>query len=90
VSLAISAVWDHRPRRARAPLNDRDVELLRLLASGLSDREIANRLYLSPHTIKHRLDRLRDKLDMRNRIELAAWAGASGYYRATLAGPDAR
>jgi DNA-binding CsgD family transcriptional regulator len=83
MSTAGAATWEPANPSGRR-LTDREADLLRLLASGHTDREIANRLYLSPHTVKHQLDRLRDRLDMRNRIELAAWAGASGYYGAAF------
>ena len=46
---------------------------------GLSDREIASRLHRSPHTIKHYVERLREAVGARNRIELAAWAGRHGF-----------
>jgi DNA-binding NarL/FixJ family response regulator len=66
----------------REPKNDLDVRLLELVARGLPDRDIAARLYLSPHTVKHHIERLRDELGVRNRIELAAWAGRAGFYAA--------
>ncbi len=66
-----------------APLADvsqRDFALLRLVASGLSDREIGRRLYMSEHTVKHHIERLRERRRSRNRIELAAWAGSHGLH----------
>jgi DNA-binding NarL/FixJ family response regulator len=59
---------------------DEKVRLLELLALGLPDHEIGRRLHLSPHTVKHRIEDLRDELGARNRIELAAWAGRHGFY----------
>ena len=58
-----------------AELSEPDLALLRLVALGLTDHEIGRRLYLSQHTVKHRIDRLRRRLNVRNRIQLAAWAG---------------
>ena len=58
----------------------RHVELISLVALGLSDREIGHRLHLSRHTVHHHIERLRDDLDLRNRIEMAAWAGKHGLY----------
>ena len=58
-----------------------DAALLELVAEGLSDRDIGLRLNLSPHTISHRIDRLRDAANVRNRTELAAWAGRHGFYK---------
>jgi DNA-binding NarL/FixJ family response regulator len=64
----------------REPRNDLDLRLLQFVALGLPDRDIAGRLYLSPHTVKHHIERLRDQLGLRNRTELAAWAGRAGFY----------
>jgi DNA-binding NarL/FixJ family response regulator len=60
--------------------------LLGLLALGLPDHEIGRRLHLSRHTVKHRLEGLRNEVGVRNRIELAAWAGRHGFYAEV--GPD--
>ncbi len=56
------------------------VRMLELIACGLSDREIGARLHLSPHTVKHHIESLRDEVGARNRTELAAWAGRHGFY----------
>ena len=55
-------------------------ELLGLVALGLPDHEIGRRVHLSPHTVKHHVERLREEIGVRNRIELAAWAGRHGFY----------
>jgi DNA-binding NarL/FixJ family response regulator len=57
-------------------LSDPDLGLLRLVAAGLTDHEIGRQLYLSHHTVKHRIDRLRQRVHARNRIQLAAWAAS--------------
>jgi DNA-binding NarL/FixJ family response regulator len=59
-------------------------EILELLVQGLSDQEIGAQLHLSPHTVKHHIDRLRDEVGARNRIQLAAWAGRQGFLRSSL------
>jgi DNA-binding NarL/FixJ family response regulator len=64
------------------PLTDVDLRVLSYVASGMSDREIAECIHRSPHTVKHQVERLRHKVDVRNRMELAAWAGQNGYYLA--------
>jgi DNA-binding NarL/FixJ family response regulator len=56
-------------------LSESDISLLQLLAAGLTDHEIGRQLYLSHHTVKHRIDRLRRRVGARNRVQLAAWAG---------------
>jgi DNA-binding NarL/FixJ family response regulator len=52
-----------------------DLVLLRLVSLGLTDAQIGGELCLSHHTIKHRIERLRRRVDARNRIQLAAFAG---------------
>ena len=64
----------------RGVTNETRARLLELLSLGLPDHEIGRRLHLSPHTIKHQLEQLRDEIGLRNRIELAAWAGRNGFY----------
>lgn len=59
---------------------DRDTRLIGLVSLGLSDQEIGWQLRMSPHTVHHRIERLRAELGVRNRIELAAWAGCHGVY----------
>jgi DNA-binding NarL/FixJ family response regulator len=58
------------------------LQLLELVAQGLPDHEIGRRLHLSPHTVKHQIEDLRTALRVRNRTELAAWAGKNGFYAA--------
>jgi DNA-binding NarL/FixJ family response regulator len=64
-------------------LNEHELGLLRLVAAGLTDHEIGRQLYLSHHTVKHRIDRLRRRVRARNRIQLAAWAGGLEALRTT-------
>jgi DNA-binding CsgD family transcriptional regulator len=59
-------------------LTRREVEVLLLLADGLSNAEIAQRLYLSPKTIEHHVSSLLAKLGVRSRIEAAAEARRLG------------
>jgi DNA-binding NarL/FixJ family response regulator len=60
-----------KPHEAPAgpPLSDREREVLDLIASGATNREIAGRLYLSPHTVKEHTSSLYRKLAVRNRAE---------------------
>ena len=55
------------------PLSDHEMGLLKLVMLGLTDWEIGQRLYLSPHTVKHRIERLRRRVQARNRVQLAVW-----------------
>jgi DNA-binding NarL/FixJ family response regulator len=55
-------------------LGEEELVLLRLVARGLTDNEIGVAMFLSRHTVKHRIERLRRRVDARNRVQLAAWA----------------
>jgi LuxR family maltose regulon positive regulatory protein len=51
------------------PLSEREIEVLRHLADGLTPAEVAKRLYLSPHTLKAHTQNIYAKLDVHSRIE---------------------
>lgn len=53
-----------------APLTHREAQVAHLVAEGLSNREVSNKLGLSEHTIKNYLFRIFDKLGLSNRVEL--------------------
>lgn len=59
-------------------LSDREREVLRLVAEGLSDREIAERLVLSPHTVHRHVANIRTKLGQPSRAAAAAQATKLG------------
>jgi DNA-binding NarL/FixJ family response regulator len=70
-------VTDHLAmRRERSPLElgltDRELEIIRMVAEGLTDREIAEALVLSRRTVEGHVARLIHKLGSRNRTEAAA------------------
>ncbi|WP_434439045.1 ATP-binding protein [Lentzea sp. E54] len=54
-------------------LDDHERRMIALLASGLTNQQIANRLNVSLRTVASRLQRLRDKLGLRSREDVAAW-----------------
>ena len=60
--------------RAAGLLSRRETEVLRLLADGLSNREIAERLFISPKTAEHHVSRIYSKLGLSTRVEAAAYA----------------
>jgi DNA-binding NarL/FixJ family response regulator len=56
------------------PLSDREVEIIRLLAEGLSNRSVSERLSLSENTIKYHLKNILQKLNVQNRTEAVMYA----------------
>ncbi|MGE0542109.1 MAG: AAA family ATPase [Dehalococcoidia bacterium] len=81
-----------RPGIARRPplpdgLTDREVEVLRLLAAGQTNREIAGTLVLSARTVDHHIANIYRKINARRRADAAAYAQRVGLAPATL--PDA-
>lgn len=62
----------------RGALTDRELEVLRLLASGKSNNEISRILFVSPMTIKNHIANILAKLQLENRIQAAVHAVRSG------------
>ena len=59
-------------------LTERERDVLRLVAQGMSNKEIGLELTISPHTVKAHLRHILDKLNLRSRSEAAAWAERNG------------
>lgn len=60
-------------------LSKREREILRQVAEGFTNREIANQLDISEHTVKNHLKNLFQKLHLNNRVQLAKYAYVQGY-----------
>jgi LuxR family maltose regulon positive regulatory protein len=60
------------------PLSEREIEVLQLIAEGLTNREIATRLYLSLNTVKVHTRNINGKLDVSSRMKAVARARALG------------
>ncbi|WP_203337028.1 response regulator transcription factor [Nocardioides limicola] len=66
------------PPTPAAPLTDRELAVLRLVASGRTNAEIATDLHLGASTVKTHLAAIMAKTDTRNRVEVARWAFQAG------------
>jgi DNA-binding NarL/FixJ family response regulator len=64
-------------------VTERQQQIVRLLAAGGTNRELAKRLGVREQTVKNQLSRIYTKLGVRNRLELAVYAARHGL------GPDA-
>ena len=60
------------------PLTARELEVLELMAEGLSNKEIAGQLDISPHTAKFHVNTILGKLDAQTRTEAVVRAARSG------------
>jgi non-specific serine/threonine protein kinase len=69
--------WRQSPRVAGPPmsaqLTARELEVVPLVARGLSDKEVAARLGISVRTAEYHVDRIRKKLRFASRSQIAAW-----------------
>jgi pimeloyl-ACP methyl ester carboxylesterase/DNA-binding CsgD family transcriptional regulator len=76
--LGIEAPPAREPSPELGELSERERDVLRLVAEGLSDGEIAERLVLSPHTVHRHVANIRRKLGLHSRAAAAAHAARSG------------
>ncbi len=72
--LVSSTVGREQPQAEVEPLTEREREVLKLLAQGLSNKDIAQKLYLSVRTVEGHLANIYGKLHLRSRTEAALWA----------------
>jgi DNA-binding CsgD family transcriptional regulator len=66
-------------RTTRGPLSEREAEVADLVVSGLTYREVGNRLYISAKTVEHHVARIRRRLGAGTRSELLSMLRAMGY-----------
>jgi LuxR family maltose regulon positive regulatory protein len=72
--LSAALVAQSKPEILVEPLTDRELEVLTLLAKGLSNKALAERLVVAPSTIKQHLKNIYSKLDVHSRTEAVARA----------------
>jgi DNA-binding NarL/FixJ family response regulator len=81
VTAVVEAAGGTPQRRADirpAGLSEREVEVLRLVAEGLSNREVAERLFISPRTAEHHVQHIYAKIGVSSRASAALFAMEQG------------
>jgi DNA-binding NarL/FixJ family response regulator len=74
LGVTVRATAGPRGRTDLEELSRREREVVPLLAEGLSNTEIAGRLFVTPKTVEHHVTSILAKLGLRSRAEVAAWA----------------
>src|SRR5437667_10424854 len=71
---AISKATEERPQMPAPRLTDREMEVLKLVAQGLNNRDIAKKLYISENTVKNHIRNILEKLHLHSRMEAVVYA----------------
>src|ERR671911_274110 len=77
VADAIRSVWAGQSRISpsmASKLTDREMEVLRLVAQGLNNRDIAKQLFISENTVKNHIRNILEKLHLHSRMEAVVYA----------------
>ena len=70
------------PRKELQDLTERELDVLRLIARGLSNAEIGEKLYISDTTVKTHITHIFQKLDLRDRVQAVVFAYETGLLEA--------
>jgi DNA-binding NarL/FixJ family response regulator len=82
-NVLVEAVVGRRGKKSgsakeQSGLSDREMEILRLLATGANNRQIAERLSISEHTVKTHVYNIYGKINVPNRLQAALWMAHNG------------
>jgi DNA-binding NarL/FixJ family response regulator len=78
-SVAASMTKRDAPGDANVPLTPRELQTLRLIAMGLSNREIADTMGISVETVKEHVQNMLRKTSLHDRTQAAVWALRNGF-----------
>ncbi|MDY6898987.1 MAG: response regulator transcription factor, partial [Cyanobacteriota bacterium] len=76
----ITATQPSSPPPSLAELTKREKEVLRLIATGANNREIAQKLYISEGTVKNHVTNILNRLELRDRTQAAIFANSFSSY----------
>jgi DNA-binding NarL/FixJ family response regulator len=71
---AISKASEEKPQVPTPRLTDREMEVLRLVAQGMNNRDIAKTLFISENTVKNHIRNILEKLHLHSRMEAVVYA----------------
>jgi DNA-binding NarL/FixJ family response regulator len=71
---AMSKASEEKPQMPTPRLTDREMEVLRLVAQGMNNRDIARTLYISENTVKNHIRNILEKLHLHSRMEAVVYA----------------
>jgi len=83
-------VPQHAPPSQVEDLTERELEVFRLIARGLSNAEIGRELYISDTTVKTHITHILQKLDLRDRVQAVVLAYQTGLFEGDAGGPTGR
>jgi len=69
-------------------LTERQLEVLQLMAQGQTNQEIAERMFITERTVKHHISEILQKLHLRNRVQVVAYAVRTGMVNAQQILPE--
>lgn len=72
-SKIVSSIQHHSKKNINTDLTDREFDILLLVADGLNNKEIADKLYLSEGTVRNYISSMLEKLSLRDRTQLAIY-----------------